>query len=131
MFSNNGDSIIFGRFSSFSSFLLSHASVKVDLVWNICGITHCQRKIEVLGEKSAPVPLCPPQIPHGLVGARTQPSAVRIRRLTARDIVQPLQKKKNLDVICRQMLPDFQKKTALLKVSRFRSYVVLMRVTCR
>ena len=121
----------FGRFSSFSIFLQSKASVKVDLVWNICGITCWQRKIKVLGEKSAPAPLCPPQIPHGLVRSRTQPSAVRIRRLTSRDTVQPLQKKKKVDVICRQMLPDFLKRTVLLKVRRLRSYVVLVRVTCR
>jgi hypothetical protein len=29
-----------------------------------------------------PVPLCPPQIPHGLTLARTRASAVRGRRLT-------------------------------------------------
>jgi hypothetical protein len=34
------------------------------------------------GEKPVPVPLCPPQIPHGLTRARTRVSAVRDRRLT-------------------------------------------------
>jgi hypothetical protein len=38
---------------------------------------------EVLVEKHVPVPLCPPQIPHGLTRDRTQASAVRGRRLTA------------------------------------------------
>jgi hypothetical protein len=38
-----------------------------------------QGKTEVLGKKPVPVPLCPPQIPHGLTWA----SAVRGRRLTA------------------------------------------------
>jgi hypothetical protein len=32
---------------------------------------------EELGEKPVPVPLCPPQIPHGLTRARTRASAVR------------------------------------------------------
>jgi hypothetical protein len=38
---------------------------------------------EEFGEKPAPVPLCPPQIPHGVIGARTRASEVRSRRLTA------------------------------------------------
>jgi hypothetical protein len=33
--------------------------------------------------KSAPAPLCPPQIPHDQIRARTRPSAVGNRRLTA------------------------------------------------
>jgi hypothetical protein len=41
-----------------------------------------QGKPEELGEKPVPVPLCPPQIPHGLTRARTWASAVRGRRLT-------------------------------------------------
>jgi hypothetical protein len=41
------------------------------------------RETEVLGEKPVPVPLCPPQIPHGLPLARTLASTVRSRRLTA------------------------------------------------
>jgi hypothetical protein len=36
-----------------------------------------QGKTEVLGEKSVPVPLCPPQIPHGRTQDRTRTSAVR------------------------------------------------------
>jgi hypothetical protein len=35
------------------------------------------------GEKPVPVPLCPPQIPHGMTRAPTRASAVRGRRLTA------------------------------------------------
>jgi hypothetical protein len=35
------------------------------------------------GEKPVPVPLCPPQILHGLTRDRTRASAVRGRRLTA------------------------------------------------
>jgi hypothetical protein len=38
-------------------------------------------KTEVLGEKPVPVPLFPPQIPHGLTRDRTRASAVRGRRL--------------------------------------------------
>jgi hypothetical protein len=33
--------------------------------------------------KPVPVPLCPPQTPHGLTRDRTQASEVRGRRLTA------------------------------------------------
>jgi hypothetical protein len=33
--------------------------------------------IKKLGEKPVPVPLCPPQIPHGLTQAKTWASAVR------------------------------------------------------
>jgi hypothetical protein len=36
-----------------------------------------------LGEKPVPVPLCPPQISHGLTRDRTRASAVRGRRLIA------------------------------------------------
>jgi hypothetical protein len=38
---------------------------------------------EGLGGKPVPVPLCPPQIPHGLIGERTRASAVISRWLTA------------------------------------------------
>jgi hypothetical protein len=41
------------------------------------------------GEKPVPVPLCPPQIPHGLTRDRTQASAVRGRRLTAWAMARP------------------------------------------
>jgi hypothetical protein len=54
----------------------------VELYW--------QGKTEGLGEKSVPVLLCPPQIPHGLTCEWTQASAERSRRLTAwngRDMV--------------------------------------------
>jgi hypothetical protein len=34
------------------------------------GITYLQGKSEELGENPVPVPLCPPQIPHGLTQAR-------------------------------------------------------------
>jgi hypothetical protein len=48
-----------------------------------------QGKTEVLGEKPVPVPLCPPQIPHGLTRDRTRASAVRGRRLTAWAMARP------------------------------------------
>jgi hypothetical protein len=41
-----------------------------------------QGKTKALGEKHVPVPLCPPQIPHGLTRDRTRASAVGGRRLT-------------------------------------------------
>jgi hypothetical protein len=40
-------------------------------------------EIKLTGEKPVPVPLCPPQIPHGLTRDRTWASAVRGWRLTA------------------------------------------------
>ena len=42
-----------------------------------------------LGEKPLPVPVCPPQISHGLTRDRTRASAVRGRRLTAWAIPRP------------------------------------------
>jgi hypothetical protein len=47
-----------------------------------CGMIYLQGKTEELGEKPVPVPLCPPQILHGLTRARTRASAVTGRRLT-------------------------------------------------
>jgi hypothetical protein len=48
-----------------------------------------QGNIEVLGEKPVPVPLCPPQIPHGLTWNWTRNSAAGSRRLTAWAMVRP------------------------------------------
>jgi hypothetical protein len=48
-----------------------------------------QGKTEVLGEKHVPVPLCPPQILHGLARDRNPASAVRDRGLTAWAMVRP------------------------------------------
>jgi hypothetical protein len=42
-----------------------------------------QGETKAIGEKPVPVPLCPPQIPHGMTGDRTRASAVGGRRLTA------------------------------------------------
>jgi hypothetical protein len=43
-----------------------------------------------LGEKPVPVPLCPPQTPHGLTRDRTRASAVEGRRLTAWAMARPI-----------------------------------------
>jgi hypothetical protein len=51
-------------------------------VWRATVEWYWQGKPEELGEKPVPVPLCPPQIPHGLTRERTRASAVRGRRLT-------------------------------------------------
>jgi hypothetical protein len=40
--------------------------------------------------KPVPVPLCPPQIPHGLIRAWTRASAVRGRRLAAWAMARPV-----------------------------------------
>jgi hypothetical protein len=47
------------------------------------------RKNRQLGEKPVPVPLCPPQTPHGLTRDRTRASAVEVRRLTAWAMARP------------------------------------------
>jgi hypothetical protein len=64
---------------SFSFFPSNGAPVE----WN------WQGKTPVLGEKPVPVPLCPPQIPHGLARDRTRASAVGGRRLTAWTMARP------------------------------------------
>jgi hypothetical protein len=43
-------------------------------VWRTTVEWYRQGKAEELGEKSVPVPLCPPQIPQGLTRARTRAS---------------------------------------------------------
>jgi hypothetical protein len=53
------------------------------------GMIYWQSKTEELGEKPVPVPLFPPQIPHGLTQARTRVSAVRGRRLTTWALARP------------------------------------------
>jgi hypothetical protein len=44
------------------------------------------------GRKHAPVPLCPPQIPHDLTQARTRAAAVGSQRLTAWAMARPIDK---------------------------------------
>jgi hypothetical protein len=46
-------------------------------------------KTEVLGGKPVPVPLCPPQIAHGLIRDRTRASAMEGRQLTAWAMARP------------------------------------------
>jgi hypothetical protein len=48
-----------------------------------------QGKPEGLGGKPVPVPLCPPQIPHGLPWERTRAAAVRRRQLTVCPVARP------------------------------------------
>jgi hypothetical protein len=55
-------------------------------VWRATVEWYWQGKTEELGEKPVPVPLCPPQIPHGLNRA----SAVRGRRLTTWAMARPM-----------------------------------------
>jgi len=51
-------------------------------------------------EKTCPVPLCPPQIPHGLTRARTRASAVRGQRLTAWAMARPKVHLSFLNIVC-------------------------------
>jgi hypothetical protein len=58
-------------------------------VWRATVEWYWQGKTEELWEKPVPVPLCPPQIPHGLTRAWTRASAARGRRLTTWAIARP------------------------------------------
>jgi hypothetical protein len=58
-------------------------SVEQSVEWELAGET------EVLG-KPAPVPLCPPQIPHDQTRARTRAAAVGSQRLTAWAMARPI-----------------------------------------
>jgi hypothetical protein len=58
-------------------------------VWRATVEWYWQGKTEELREKPVPVPLCPPQIPHGLTRARTRASAVWGRRLTTWAMPRP------------------------------------------
>jgi hypothetical protein len=60
-------------------------------VWRATVEWYIDGKTVELWEKPAPVPLCPPQIPHGLTKARTRASAVRGRRLTTWAMALPLE----------------------------------------
>jgi hypothetical protein len=60
-------------------------------VWRATVEWYWQVKTEELGEKPVPVPLCPPQIPHGLTRARTRDCAVRGWRLTTWAMARPKQ----------------------------------------
>jgi hypothetical protein len=64
----------------FFIFACNGASVE----WNWRG------KTEVLGEKPVPVPLCPPQIPHGLDPGSNPGLRDDRRRLTAWVIARPI-----------------------------------------
>jgi hypothetical protein len=74
-------------------FLLFHCN-GAPMEWN------WQGKTEVLGENPVPVPLFPPQIPHGLTRDRNRASAVGDRRLTAWATARP-----NRLLLCRHKYP--------------------------
>jgi hypothetical protein len=59
-------------------------------VWRAPVEWYWQGKAEQLGEKPVPVPLCPPQIPHGLTLAWTRASAVRGWWLTTWAMARPI-----------------------------------------
>ena len=75
------------RWSVFFIFLSNGAPVE----WIYRG------KPKYSGEKPVPVPLCPPQIPHGLSRDRTRVSAVRGQRLTSWAMARPSLKCKSLN----------------------------------
>jgi hypothetical protein len=57
--------------------------------WSSGGMILAGKIEELGGKKPVPVPLCPPQFPHGLIRAGTLTSAVRGRRITAWVIARP------------------------------------------
>jgi hypothetical protein len=59
-------------------------------VWRATVEWYWQGKTEKVGEKPVPVPLCPPQTPHGLTRGRTRASALRGRRLTTWAMARPV-----------------------------------------
>jgi hypothetical protein len=58
-------------------------------VWRAMVEWYIDGKTEELGEKPVPMPLCSPQIPHGLTRVRTRASAVRGRRLATWAMARP------------------------------------------
>jgi hypothetical protein len=61
-------------------------------VWRATVEWYWQGKTKGLLENPVPVPLCPPQIPHGLTRVQTRTSAMRSRRITAWPITSMLNK---------------------------------------
>jgi hypothetical protein len=59
-------------------------------VWNMVALCILTSTIEVLRNKSVPVPLCPPHIPHRPAWNWTVASMVRVPQPTAWAITQPL-----------------------------------------
>jgi hypothetical protein len=59
-------------------------------VWRVMVEWYIDGKTEELWEKPVPVPLCPPQIPHGLTRAWTRASVVRGRRPTTWAMIGPV-----------------------------------------
>jgi hypothetical protein len=57
-------------------------------VWSSRWNENWQRKLKY-SEKLAPLPLCPPQIPHDLTWVRTRAAVVGSRRLTAWAMARP------------------------------------------
>jgi hypothetical protein len=81
-------------------------------VWRATVEWYWQGKTEELGGIPVPVPLCPPQIPHGLTRARSRASAVRGRRLTtwamARPFVCPITTLYQLHRLCSTYVSHMQ-----------------------
>jgi hypothetical protein len=69
------------RWKIISVFIFTSNGAPVEWNW--------QGKTEVIGEKPVPLPLCPPQIPHGLTRDQTRTSAVGGLRLTAWAMARP------------------------------------------
>jgi len=74
-------------------------------VWRATVEWYWQGKTEELGEKPVPVPLCPPQIPHGLTGSLTRVSKMRGLRPTAVPWLPPAVKEWKVKIYNTIILP--------------------------
>jgi hypothetical protein len=89
-------------------------------VWRATVEWHWQGKTKELRAKHIPVPLCPPQIPHGLTQVQTWTSTVRGQWLTTWAMVWPkhqftmmhnLSTKQNISWSCHVISFSFSKKS--------------------
>jgi hypothetical protein len=83
---------------------------------------HLQRSTKGLGGKSVPVPLCPPQIPHGLPLQRAGASGVRSRRLTPSAMARP--------TVC-SCWEDKEKTSSITQEATWYFYITGLNKACR
>jgi hypothetical protein len=71
---------------------LLHQPRMIDDECGAVGVMRIIRGRRSTRRKPAPVPLCPPQIPHDLARARTQAAEVGSRRLTVWAVARPIRR---------------------------------------
>jgi hypothetical protein len=83
-----GDTISLWNWASNGSFV--HPPDDIGIIWSSGGMILTTKNLRTR-RKPVPVPLCPPQVPHGLTWARTRASAVRCRWQPAWAMARPQQ----------------------------------------